>query len=107
LSEDTLTWCKEALQALGHSGSPLAKEFLPAVRHFLVPGWYRQLRIKAREHIERGDAPQLLIAPKPDTAHEWQVRQQVTAEMRNEVDTFGLIEAGDVGDTQDDEEWDY
>jgi hypothetical protein len=31
------------------------------------------------------------------------------AEMRNEVDTFGLIEAGDVGDNQDayDEDWDY
>jgi len=109
LSDDSLTWCKGALQALGHSGTPLAKEFFPAIRHFLVPRWYRQLRIKAREHIESGDAPELLVAPKPDTAHEWQVRQQVMAEMRNEVDTFGLIEAGDVGDNQDayDEDWDY
>jgi hypothetical protein len=96
LSANTLAWCEEALQALGHSGNPLANEFLPPSRHFLIPPWYRQLRIKARDHIESGEAPALSIAPKPPTAHEWQVRQQVIAEMRNEADTFGLIESGDV-----------
>jgi hypothetical protein len=106
-----LAWCKETLQALGHSGSPLANEFLPAVRHFVVPRWYRELRIKAREHIESGEAPALSVAPKPPTAYEWQVRQQVDAEMRNEVDTFGLIEAGDVGHSEDgntsDDDWGF
>ena len=112
MSDDTLAWCKETLQALGHSGTPLANEFLPAARHFLVLGWYRQLRIKAREHIESSEAPALSIAPKPATVHEWQVRQQVLAEMRNEVDTFGIIEAGNAAVNQEDgntsdEDWDY
>jgi hypothetical protein len=97
-----LVWCKEALQALGHSGNPLAREFLPAIRHFLVPQWYRQLRVRAREHIESGEAPALSVAPKPSTAYEWRARQQVIAEMRNEVDTFGLIEAGDVEGSEGD-----
>jgi hypothetical protein len=66
------------------------------VRHFLIPSWYRQLRIKARDYIESGEGPTLLVSLKPDTAHQWQVRQQIIAEMRNEADTFGLIEAGDL-----------
>jgi len=53
----------------------------------------------------------LSIAPKPATVHEWQVRQQVLAEMRNEVDTFGIIEAGNAADNWEDgntsdEDWD-
>ena len=78
-----------------------------------MPPWYRQLRIKTRDHIESGDAPTLCIAPKPDTAKEWRIRQQVLAEMRNEVDTFGLIEAGIGQDDQEDalsatdDEWNY
>src|SRR5271169_484078 len=113
LSEDTLTWLQESLQSLGHSGNPLANEFLPHVRHYLVPSWYRQLRIKARSHIESGVAPVLSIAPRPDTAQQWQARQQIIAEMRNEVDTFGLLEAGDLEDEPEedeetsDDDWDY
>lgn len=112
LSDDTLAWCEEALRSLGHAGNPSANEFLPHVRHFLVPSWFRQLRIKARDHIESGEAPQLSVAPKPDTAGEWQVRQRIIAEMRNEVDTFGLIEAGDLpddlgGSGTSDDEWNY
>lgn len=52
----------------------------------------------------------LAIAPKPDTAKQWQVRQQVLAEMRNEVDTFGLIETGDVQQNVEpaaDDDWNY
>lgn len=94
----------------------MANEFLPHVRHFLVPSWYRQLRVKARSHIESGVAPVLSIAPRPDTAQQWQARQQIIAEVRNEVDTFGLLEAGNFEDEaaneQEDEEasddgWDY
>jgi hypothetical protein len=70
----------------------------------------------ARSHIESGVAPALSIAPRPDTAQQWQARQQIIAEMRNEVDTFGLLEAGyfeneaenereDEGTSDDD--WDY
>lgn len=101
------------MQSLGHNGDPAANEFLPQIRHFLVPPWYRQLRIKARDHIHNGEAPVLSIAPKPDTVKEWQVRQQVLAEMRNEVDTFELVEAGDLQRDQDDpvsgadDEWNY
>lgn len=72
----------------------MASEFLPHTRHFLVPTWYRQLRIKTRDHIESGENPKLSLAPKPDTSQQWQARQQIIAEMRNEVDTFGLIETG-------------
>jgi hypothetical protein len=54
--------------------------------------WFRQLRIKARAHIESGKLLRLSITPKPDTAGQWQARQRILAEMRNEVDTFGLIE---------------
>ncbi len=112
LSDETLTWCEQGLQSLGHAGNPSANEFLPHIRHFLVPAWYRQLRIKAREHIESGETPTLSIAPKPPTMQEWRVRQQVIAEMRNEVDTYGLIEAGDLPDDEEgletsDEDWDY
>ena len=61
-------------------------------------------------------APVLSIAPRPDTAQQWQARQQIIAEMRNEVDTFGLLEAGDLEDEPEDEredeetsddDWDY
>lgn len=96
MSNEGLAWCQEALQSLGHDGDPAANEFLPQIRHFLVPTWYRQLRIKARNHIHSGEAPVISITPKPNTAKQWQVRQQVLAEMRNEVDTFELVEAGDV-----------
>jgi hypothetical protein len=60
-----------------------------------------------------GEAPVLSIAPKPDTAKQWQVRQQVLTEMQNEVDTFELVEAGDVQRDQydpvsgADDEWNY
>jgi|SRR5450432_155063 hypothetical protein len=105
-------WLEKTLQSLGHSGNPLANEFLPHIRHFLVPSWYRQLRIKARSHIESGVTPFLSIAPRPDTAQQWQARQQIITEMRNEVDTFGLLEAGCLEDKPEDEEtsdddWDY
>ena len=107
LSDETLNWCQQNLIALGHSGTPQANEFLPSVRHFLVPTWFRQLRIKARAHLESGEAPTLLIAPKPDTHRQWQARQHILAEMRNEVDTFGLVEGGfidqDASDTADSE----
>lgn len=86
--------------ALVHTGTPLANEFLPSIRHFLVPTWFRQLRVKARAHIESGECPTLSIALKPDTAGQWQVRQQILAEMRNEVDTFGLIEGGYLADAE-------
>jgi hypothetical protein len=97
---------------LDHAGTPSANEFLPSIRHFLVPTWFRQLRIKARTHIESGEGPTLSIAPKPDTAGQWQVRQRILAEMRNEVDTFGLIEGGhpvdaETGSETTDSEWAY
>ncbi len=76
--------------ALNHSGTPISSEFLLQIRHFLVPVWYRQLRIKIRNHIESTEVPILSLAPKPDTRHHWQVRQQIIAEMRNEAETFGL-----------------
>jgi hypothetical protein len=65
---------------------------LPAQRHYLVPTWYRQLRRLARDHIESGEPPILAIAPKPDNRNVWEARQQVLDEVRNEVDTFELIE---------------
>jgi hypothetical protein len=70
------------------------------------------LRIKARDHIESEEAFMLAVAPRPDKAHEWQVRQQIFAEMRNEVNTFGLIKAGDLGggesgENTSDKDWDY
>jgi hypothetical protein len=64
----------------------------------------------ARNHIASGEAPTLALAPKPDTMAECQVRQQVVAEMRNEVDTFGLVETGDVQEDAEsavDDEWNY
>ena len=109
-------WCDEALKSLNHQGDPAASEFFPQVRHFLVATWYRQLRIKARDHIKRGAAPVLSLAPKPDIATQWQVRQQIIAEMRNEADTFGLIETGideeegvysDEGQETTDDDWNY
>lgn len=116
LSDNTYVWCEEALKSHDHQGNPVASEFLPQVRHFLVPTWYRQLRIKTRDHIKSGAVPILSLAPKPDTANQWQVRQQIIAEMRNEADTFGLIETGidgeeDLYSEEDsesaDEDWDY
>lgn len=116
LSDHTYAWCEEALKSLNHQESPVASEFLPQVCCFLVLAWYRQLRIKIREHIESGAAPILSLAPKPDTANQWQVRQQIITEMRNEVDTFGLIETGidskerlhsEEGSETADEDWDY
>ena len=51
-------------------------------------------------------APVLSIAPRPDTAQQWQARQQIITEMRNEVDTFGLLEAGDLEDEPEDDQED-
>lgn len=81
---------------------------MPAIRHFLVPAWYRQLRILIRDHIESGELPELAIAPKPDRRELWQARQEIVEEMRNEVDTFRLVEGGDL-DSEDrsDVDWDY
>jgi hypothetical protein len=92
-----------------NAGTPSTNEFLPSVRHFLVPTWFRQLRVNTRAYIESGEAPTLSIAPKPDTAGQW---QRILAEMRNEVDTFGLIEGGHLADTETgsettDSEWAY
>src|SRR5437763_11949488 len=84
LSDETLTWCEEGLRSLGHAGNPSANEFLPHIRHFLVPMWYRQLRIKAREHIESGETPTLSTAPKPPTVKERRERQQIVGGRRNE-----------------------
>ena len=101
-------WLEKTLQSLGHSGNPLANEFLPHICHFLVPSWYRQLRIKARNHIESDEVLLLSIIPRPDTAQQWQARQQIITEMRNEVNTFGLLEAGLVEDEEtSDNDWDY
>lgn len=72
--------------------------------------------MKTRNHIQSGAVLILSLAPKPDTAAQWQVRQQIIAEMRNEVDTFGLIETGidsneglynEEGLETVDEDWDY
>lgn len=58
----------------------------------------------------------LFLAPKPNTAAQWRVRQQIIAEMRNEVDTFGIIETGidrkegvhsDDGQETTDNDWNY
>lgn len=64
----------------------------------------------------------LSLAPKPDTSKQWQVQQQIVAEMRNEADTFGLIEIGmdgeeslqreehshdEEGSETADEDWDF
>jgi hypothetical protein len=95
------------MQQLGHSQPPLANEFLPAIRRFLVPSWYRQLRVLARDHIDSGEAPELAIAPKPDNRTVWQARQEVVTEIRNEADTFRLVEGGDVDSDEEDENWDY
>jgi len=58
------------------------------------------LRIKARVYIESDEAPTLSIAPKTDNAGQWQVQQWILAEMRNEVDTLGLIEGGHLTDAE-------
>ena len=68
LSNDTYVWYEEALKSLDHQENPVASEFLPQVRHFLVSTWYRQLRIKTQDHIESDTAPILSLAPKPNTA---------------------------------------
>jgi hypothetical protein len=97
-----------ALQQLGHPQPPSANEFLPAIRRFLVPPWYRQLRILARQHIGSGELPELAIAPKPDNRALWEARQEVIAELRNKVDTFQLVEGGEVNsDDEDDVDWGY
>ena len=103
-----MRWCERAMDQLGHPQPPLANEFLPAIRRFLIPPWYRQFRILARDHIDGGEAPELAIASKPDNRALWQARQEVVVEMRNETDTFRLIEGGDLnsGD-EEDEDWDY
>ena len=111
LTDETMRWCEQAMQQLNHPQDPAANEFLPAIRRYLVPAWYRQLRQLARHHIDSGEQPVLAVAPKPDTRNVWQARQQVVDEMRNEVDTFGLIETNPDGvdddEDSDDEEWNY
>ena len=101
---------------LHHLIQPAANKFLPQIQKFLVPTWYRQLRIEVRKHIESGTTPLLSLAPKPDTSKQWQIRQEIIAEMRNEVNTFELIETGDAldqeidienGEVTSDEDWDY
>jgi hypothetical protein len=62
-----MRWCERALQQLGHPQQPLANEFLPAIRRFLIPGWYREFRVLARDHIESGELPVLAITLKPDS----------------------------------------
>lgn len=99
LSDNTLDWCKETLRHnLDHVNEPAANEFLCSERHYLVPAWYREFRILARNHLQSGTLPQLSIAPKPETLREWRIRQRVIAEIDNEVDTFGLIETGQMSD---------
>jgi hypothetical protein len=106
-----MRWCERAMQHLDHPHDPAANEFLPAIRRYLVPSWYRQLRILARDHIESGELPVLAIAPKPDNRNIWEARQQVIDEVRNEVDTFGLVEThlNGIGEEEErsDEDWDY
>ena len=53
--------------------------------------------MKIQDHIEKSEDLKLSLAPKLNTSKEWQARQQVVAEMRNEVDTFGLIKTGQEG----------
>ena len=56
-----------------------------------------------------------MIAPQPDQRAVWEARQQVIDEMRNEVDTFALVEANLQGDGEEEDEeeeengsdWDY
>jgi hypothetical protein len=106
-----MRWCEQAMQHLDHPHDPAANEFLPAIRRYLVPSWYRQLRRLARDHIESGELPVLAIAPKPDNRNIWLARQQVIDEVRNEVDTFGLVETdlNGIGEEEErsDEDWDY
>jgi hypothetical protein len=111
-----MRWCERKLLQLDHPQAPTANEFLLAIRRYVVPTWYRQLRILAREHIESGADPALMIAPLPDHRAVWEARQQVTDEMRNEVDAFSLVEANLQGDGEEEEEeqevendsdWDY
>lgn len=85
----------------------MANEFLPAVRRFLVPTWYRELRVLARTHLESGENPVLELAPKPENRADWEARQQVVNEIRNEVDTFGLVEGGNLESEEDDTDWNY
>ena len=107
-----MRWCEQKLLQLDHPQAPTANEFLPAIRRYIVPTWYRQLRILARDHIESGATPTLMIAPQPDSRAVWEARQQVVNEIRNEVDTFGLVETNLQGDGEEEEEeddvdWDY
>jgi hypothetical protein len=56
-----------------------------------------------------------MIAPQPDRRGGWEARRQMIDEMRNEVDTFALVEANLQGDGEEEEEeevendsdWDY
>ena len=47
-----------------------------------------------RDYIESGESLKLSLALKSNTSKEWQACQQIITKMRNEVDTFGLIESG-------------
>lgn len=51
-----------------------------------------------RNHIESGEVLMLSLAPNPKTSRQWQTQQQIITEIRNEANTFELIETGDIGD---------
>lgn len=74
LLDDIYVWCKEVLKSLDHQRNSAPSKFFLQFCHFLVSILYRQLRIKARDHIKSGTAPMLSLAPKLDTAAQWQVR---------------------------------
>ncbi len=97
LTDATLAWLQATMQELGHPQQAVANEFIPETRMYLIPPFYRQLRIKTRDHLRSKQAPELAVAPKaPDTEElGWNVHADVLAEVNNEVDTFGLIEGGD------------
>jgi len=93
LSSDTIIWCQQALDALGHSDEPRANEFIAPERVYLVPTWYRQLLTKARDHVRSGEEPPLAIAPSPPEWLELKESEDAIAELQNEADTFGLAES--------------
>jgi hypothetical protein len=92
------------MESLGHPSPAVANEFIPDTRYYLVPPFYRQLRIKAHDHIHSQQAPELALAPKAPDAEDlgWDVHSHVINEVNNEVDTFGLIEGGVWADPDDD-----
>lgn len=106
LSEGTILWCTPKLEEINHPLPPAANEFLPAIRCFVLPAQYRELRILVRNHIDGGEISNPLIAPKPEGRVHWEARQQLVDEFRKEVDTFGIVEDGNV-EEEDDGDWNY